>query len=151
MFKMRVSSESVVSGVFNVSVFLSFSHTVGTKWLLRPTLFLQTNVTPAIWFKWKIFRFIPAMPNRTDLVWQLDPNRQSVQGPFVEFRRGQTQRRPTNRRRLRMEPPRRHPRFQSHASLPAPTSAPGFVIGQTRRFSNPSRTLIGRRANSLET
>ncbi len=147
MFKMCVSPESVVSGVFNVSVFLS--HTVGTKWLLRPTLFLQT--TPAIWFKWKIFRFIPAMPNHTDLVWQMDPNRQSVPGPFVEFRRGQTQRRSTNRRRLRMEPPRRHPRFQSHASHPAPTSAPDFVIDRTRCISNPSRTLIGRRAKRLET
>lgn len=91
------------------------------------------------------------MPNRTDLVWQLEPNRQSLPGPFVEFRRGQTQRRPTNRRRLRMEPPRRHPRFQSHASHPAPTPATGFLIGRARRFSNPSRTLIGRGATRPET
>lgn len=135
--------------VFLMSQYFFLSHTVGTKWLLRPTFFLQT--TPAIWFKWKLFRFIPAMPNRVDLVWQPVPLRQSLPGPFVEFRRGQTHRRPTNRRRLRMEPPRRHPRFQSHASVPAPTSASGFLIGRPRRFSNLSRTLIGRSTKRPDT
>lgn len=42
---MRVSSQSVRL-VFLMSLSFFLSHTVGTKWLLRPTLFLQT--TPAI-------------------------------------------------------------------------------------------------------
>lgn len=72
-------------------------------------------------------------------------------GSVCEFRRGQIHRRPTNRRRLRIERPRRHPRFQSHASLPASTSVLRLAIGRGGCFSNSLLTVIGRRVNCPKT
>ncbi len=45
MFKMRVSSESVVSGVFNVSVFLSFSLSHCRDKMAPPPDSLSSNYT----------------------------------------------------------------------------------------------------------